>query len=369
MSVSARLIRLSVGEPDFPTPEHIKEAGRQAIAEGFTRYTPQPGFDDLREAVAQKFRSENRIPVSPEQVVVSCGGKHSLYNVIQCTVGPGDEVIVPRPHWFATLEQVRRAGGRAVVVATSEADGFLPDPRLIQKAVTRSTRAIVINSPCNPTGGVYPADLLQAIARIAVEHDLLVISDEVYEKIVFDGKVHVSIASLGPEVAARTVTVGSVSKTHAMTGWRIGYAAMPPELARRVTALQSVSTSGPCAIAQRAALAALTGDQSHVQRMVIAYGRRRHYLLGRIERTGALSCRPPMGTFYAFVNVSGLAGRTIRGRNIAGADDIVSLAAQEAGVQLLSGTEFGADGYVRLSFAAADEDIEEGMDRLERLLC
>jgi len=362
------MINLSVGEPDFPTPDHIKEAGRRAIAENFTRYTPQPGFDDLREAAALKFRAENRIDVRPEQVVISCGGKHSLYNTIQCAVGPGDEVIVLMPFWFATMEQVRRAGARPVVVPTRQEDGFQPDPDAIRSAVTGATKAIVINSPCNPTGAVFGRGLLEEIGKIAVEGDLLVISDEVYERILFDGAEHVSIAGLGPEIARRTVTVNSVSKTHAMTGWRIGYAAMPEPLAEKVTALQSVSTSGPCAVAQRAALAALTGEQGHVDRMLAAYTRRRRWLLDRIGQIEALLCCEPRGAFYVFADISPLVGRTIGGRVVADADALADVAVQGAGVRLLSGAGFGAERHVRISFAVSMDALREGMDRMERLL-
>ena len=361
-------ILLSVGEPGFHTPDHIKEAGHRAIIENFTKYTPQPGFMDLREAIADKFRTENGFDVAPERVVVSCGGKHGLHNVIQCAVRAGDEVIVVRPYWCTTPQQVRRAGGRPVVVSTREEDGYLPEADAIRAAVTLATKAIAINSPCNPTGAVFPRELLAEIADVAIERDLLVISDEVYEKILFDGARHVSIASLGPEIAARTVTVNSVSKTHAMTGWRIGYAAMPLPLAEQVTELQSENTSGPCAIAQRAALAAITGDQSHVGEMVAAYAERRRYLLDRIAGTDGLSCGAPQGTFYAFTNVSALAGRTIRGRAVKDADGLADTALAEAGVLLLSGSSSGAPHHVRLSFGISMDALREGMDRIESLL-
>ena len=364
----SKLIRLSVGEPDFPTPAHIKEAGCRAIAEGFTRYTPQPGFDDLREAIARKLRQENGIDVPASQVVVSCGGKHSLYNAIQCAIGSGDEVIVPQPYWSTTADQVARACGKPVLVPTHEANGFLPAIDDIERALTRRTRAMIFNSPCNPTGSVYPRELLEEIAALAVERDLLVISDEVYEKLLFDGAEHVSIASLNPQIAARTVTVNSVSKTHAMTGWRIGYAAMPPELAQKVITLQSVSTSGPCAIAQRAALAAISGDQSHVREMVVAYAKRRQYLMERVRRIPALGLTMPRGTFYLFVNVSVLVGRTVSGQTIKDANGVVEVALREANVQLLSGAAFGAPQHIRFSFAVSMEEMSEGMDRLEKLL-
>ena len=272
---AGQIVDLGVGQPDFATPDHITVAGQRAIDEGFTRYTPQPGFPDLREAIAHKFRTENRLDVTADQVVVSCGGKHSLFNIVHCLVRPADEVLILSPHWFSYAAQVTYAGGEAVIVPTREEHGFQPDVAAVRAAVTDRTRALILNSPCNPTGAVYARTTLQALAELAVERDLFVISDEVYEKILFDGAEHVSIASLGRDIAARTATVGSVSKTHSMTGWRIGYAVMPLELAQSVTALQSHSTSGPNAIGQRAALAAFTQDAAHVPAMLAEYARRR----------------------------------------------------------------------------------------------
>ena len=367
-SSGTRIIDLSIGQPDFPTPQHIKKAGRRAIDENFTRYTPQPGFQDLREAIAGKFESENGIRVSPDQVVVSCGGKHSLYNIIQCVVGSGDEVILLQPYWAVAPEQIRRAGGTPVVAATREDKGFQPDPQRIGDAVTGATKVIVVNSPCNPTGAVYSRELLAEIGDIAVQHDLLIISDEVYERIVFDDAEHVSVASFSAGVAARTVTVNSVSKTHSMTGWRIGYAAMPLKLARKVTDLQSISTSGPCAVSQRAALAALTEDQSHVSTMVGEYARRRHYLLDRLRIAEGVSCSPPQGTFYLFLNISELTERKIRGRAVTGSADLVEILLEEAGVKVVPGEYSGSDRHVRVSFAASMEALEEGLDRIEHVL-
>jgi len=365
---SDRIIDIGIGQPNFPTPDHIKAAAKRAIDENVTGYTPQPGFQDLRRAVAGKFQSENGVVVSPDQVVVSCGGKHSLYNVIQCLVEPGDEVILLRPYWFANPPQVRYAGGRPVLVATQGEEGFHPDVEAIRAAVTDATKAIVINTPCNPTGAVYGLEALRQLADLAVERDLLVIADEVYERIVFDGAEHVSIAGLNAEIASRTITVNSVSKTHAMTGWRIGYAALPRRLAETVTTLQMYSTSGPCAIAQRAALAALTESQAHVEAMVAAYAGRRRYLLDRLAGLDGLTCLPPEGTFYAFVRISELCGRTIRGRRISGSADFEALLLAEAGVKVVACEGFGDDRHVRISFAAGMEALEEGMDRIERLV-
>jgi aspartate aminotransferase len=369
MTIGQRdIVDLSIGQPDFPTPDAIKAAGKQAIDENFTRYTPQPGFQDLREAVARKFARENGFRVEPEQVVVSCGAKHSLFNVTQTIVRPGDEIIIPTPHWFAYPYQVERAGGRPVLVATREEDAFQPRIDAVRAALTPATRAIILNTPCNPTGAVYSRERLSELADLAVERDLWVIADEVYETIVFDGAGHVSIASLSDEIGRRTITVNSVSKTHSMTGWRIGYAAMPPDIAAAATELQSYSTSGPCAIAQRAALAALVEEPVHVEAMRQEYERRRRRVLEWLERMPALRCAAPRGTFYAFLNISAFCGRTLAGRHVAGSDDFVRILLEESGVKVISGKGFGSDRHVRLSFAASLAAINEGMSRIERLV-
>jgi aspartate aminotransferase len=362
------IIDLSVGQPDFPTPDAIKAAGKRAIDENYTRYTPQPGFQDLREAIVRKFERENGFCVSPEQVVVSCGAKHSLFNAIHSIVRPGDEVIILTPHWYAYPIQVRHAGGRPVLVPTREEDGFQPRIDAIRAAVTPATRALILNTPCNPTGAVYDRQRLIALAELAVEHDLWVISDEVYETIVFDGARHVSIASLGERIARRTITVNSVSKTHSMTGWRIGYAAMPAEIAAAATELQSFSTSGPCALSQRAALAALTEEPAHVEAMRLEYANRRRYVLQRLAALPELRFSAPQGTFYLFLNISAFCGRTLAGRPVGGSEDFAKLLLETAGVKVIPGLSFGSDQHVRLSFAASLEAIEEGMNRIERLI-
>ena len=362
------IIDLGAGQPDFPTPRHIKEAGKRAIDENYTKYTPQPGFDDLREAIARKFQVENRLHVSPDRVVVSCGAKHSLFQILQCIVNPGDEVLILSPYWLAYPVQVKLAGGVPIIVPAPEERRFQPDVDAIRAAASGAAKAILINSPCNPTGAVYGREVLTELAVLAVERGLFVIADEVYEKTLYDGAEHVSIGSLNAEIASRTVTVNSVSKTHSMTGWRIGYAALPGELAEEVTRLQSYSTSGPCAIAQRAALAALTKDSSHVEAMVTEYAERRRYLLERLARLPELSCRPPEGTFYLFLNISPICGRKIGGRRITGSADFAEMLLEEAGVKVIAGEGFGSDRHVRLSFATSMEALEEGTDRIERLL-
>jgi len=362
------LVDIGRGEPDFHTPDHVKQAACEAIRCNFTKYTPQPGIQELREAIVDKLAVENGVRTDAEHVVVSCGGKHSVENAIRCIVRPGDEVVMVTPYWFAYTEQVRLAGGVPVLAPAAEADGFVPSADSIRNAITAKTSLMVINSPNNPTGAVYPLPLLESIAEIAVENDLLVLADEVYEKCLYDGATHVSIASLSEDVAARTVTVNSVSKTHAMTGWRIGYAVLPGGLAQRVVAVQRVSTSAPSAISQKAALAAMTGNQSHVGEMAAAYAERRSLVLERIDRIPQLSTRRPKGAFYCFVNIGGLLGKSLRGRRIEDADAFTEALEAAAGVKVLSGVEFGSDRHVRISFAVAREALEEGFDRIEKAL-
>lgn len=358
------LVDIAKGEPDFHTPEHVKRAAWDAIQSNFTKYTPQPGIPELREAVARKFRTENNIDAAPEDVVIACGGKHVVEMAIRSLIRPGDEAIMMTPHWNAYPGQVRLAGGTPIFVEVSESCGFLPDIEAISTAISPRTRLLIINSPANPTGAVYPAWLLEHIAALAVEKNLHVLSDEVYEKIVFNGTAHISIASLGKEISLRTVTVGSTSKTHAMTGWRIGYGLLPAGLAGRVINIVSISTSAPSSISQRAALAALTGDQSHIAAMTAAYAARRDFLLDRIASIECLSAVPPKGAFYCFVNISRLIGRVYAGARINNADDFAHIAQEAGGVRVLSGVAFGSPEHIRISFAVSQQAIEEGMKRL-----
>ncbi len=325
------IIDIGKGEPDFHTPAHVKRAACQAIEEDFTKYTPQPGIPALREACAAKFRAENGINVEADHVVASCGGKHSVENAIRAVVRPGDEVVICTPFWFAYPPQVRLCHGVPVLVEVREENGFIPDPNDVRKAITDKTRLIVLNTPNNPTTAVYPEKVLFEIGRIALEHECYILCDEVYEKLVFDGARHVSLASLDPETAARTITVNSVSKTHAMTGWRIGYAALPGELVEKVIQIQEVTTSAPSAICQRAALAALTGDQSHIASMIDSYRERRQLILDRLKGFPILHAIPPQGTFYIMVSVAGLIGRAVAGRTIQDADDFAACVARICG--------------------------------------
>lgn len=361
----AALVDIGKGEPDFHTPEYVKRAAHTAIDENFTKYTPQPGIPELRTAIARKVKEENSIEASPGQVVVSCGGKHAVDNAVRCLVRPGDEVLIITPHWFAYVEQINLCGGTPVYVPARPENGYVPDAAEVRAAITARTRLLILNSPNNPTGAVYPGTLLEALARTAIEHDFTVLSDEVYEKIVFDGARHVSIASLNADIAARTITVNSVSKTHAMTGWRIGYAVLPEKLADRVSAIQSVSTSAPSAVSQRAALAALTGDQSHVAAMTRAYAERRGFVLEQVKQIPSLSVVPPAGTFYSFVDIGGLIGHTVSGKEVCDANAFTAALREEAGVSVVSGSGFGAPRHIRISFAVSLDALKEGFARLK----
>ena len=362
------LIDIARGEPDFHTPAYVKRAGCEAIEADFTKYTPQPGIPELREAIAAKFRTENGIEADAEDVVVSCGGKHSVEQAIRCLLRPGDEALIVAPHWFAYPEQVKLAGGTRVLVPARESDGFVPTLENIQAALTRHTRLLILNSPSNPTGAVYPRHLIEAIAALVLDNGLYVLSDEVYERILFDSAEHVSIASVDSDAARRCITVNSVSKTHAMTGWRIGYAHLPGGLAEKVTGIQQVSTSAPAAMCQRAALAALTGDQGHVKAMAAAYAERRAALLERVAAVPGLHAFAPKGTFYCLVNMNGLVGRRLRGHRILDADTFARVAEADAGVRVLSAAPFGAPEHLRLSFAVSLEAIHAGMDHLAQLI-
>ncbi|MCC6698521.1 MAG: pyridoxal phosphate-dependent aminotransferase [Candidatus Hydrogenedentes bacterium] len=362
------IVDIARGEPDFHTPEHIKQAAIDAIHGNFTKYTPQPGIQPLREAIATKFARENGVHVSPDDVVVSCGGKHSVEQTIRATVGPGDEVLIITPHWFAYPAQVRMAGATPVFVDADRNDAYIPDPWRIRDAITSRTRLLILNSPSNPTGAVYPEETLEAIAMLALEHHLYVLSDEVYERLVYDEARHISIASLNEDIALRTITVNSVSKTHAMTGWRIGYAALPDGLAGKVVDIQKNSTSAPCAISQRAALAALTADQSHVDVMLSAYRRRRSWLLKNLEDAPGLAWAAPRGTFYCFVCMEGWKGKRLGSVEVVDGATFADALLRGAGVRVLAATDFGAPDHIRISFAVGDDVLDEGLARMKALL-
>ena len=362
------VVDFGLGEPDFETPAHVKEAAIRAIREGFTKYTAAGGIDELKEAIITKLKRDNGLSYGREEVIVSCGSKHSLFNIAEVLLESGDEVIVPAPYWVTYTEQIRLVGGQPVVVKTREEDAFHLSRQVVEPAITPRTKAILVNSPCNPTGAMVPLDQLRAIAALAVERDLLLISDEAYESLTYNGHIHVSIASLGEEVKRRTIVVNTVSKAYAMTGWRIGYAAGPAEIIKAMSNIQGQVTSNPTSIAQKAAIAALLGPQDDVRAMVVEFDRRRRYLVGRLNAIPGLHCRNPEGAFYLFPNFSGFYGRTADGGPIRNSAEMATYLLQTAHVALVPGGEFGSDDHLRLSYATPMEAIVKGIDRMERAL-
>ncbi len=352
------IISFGAGEPDYGTPEEVCEAGIKAIRDGKTRYTASAGIPELRAAIAEKLSVENRVTVRPEQVIVSCGAKQSVFNALMTICDPGDEVILFAPYWMTYKDQVYLAGGRAKVVYTDHASGYQPDPEAFEEAITPQTKAVLLNSPCNPTGAVMPRKTMERIAEIIVERNLFVISDEIYEKLIYDGMEHVSVASLGPEIAERAITVNGVSKSHAMTGWRIGYAAAPLDIAKGMNALQDQVTSNPSSISQYAALTALTMPCTKVQAFAAEFQERRDLILSELASLPGVGCLKPNGAFYAFADVSAYTSPVF--------DDMeLSLRLlSEQKVACVPGSVFEGPGHLRLTYALGREQIVEGVRRI-----
>jgi aspartate aminotransferase len=361
------VISFGAGEPDFDTPERIKEAAVRAMRQGHTKYTEVGGVPELRAAVCGKFKRDNGLDYEPADVLISCGAKHTLFNMVVALLNPGDEIIVPSPFWVSYPEQARLVDAVPVAVATQESTGFDLDPAMVRAAVTPRTKAIVLNSPNNPTGAVFSPAALAAVAQLAVEKNLVVISDECYEALTFEGR-HVSIASLGSEIKARTLTINTCSKAYAMTGWRIGFAAGPRELIRAMTDVQSQVTSNPSSVAQWAAVEALIGPQDEVAKMAGEFDRRRHLIVKGLNAIPGFSCVMPKGAFYAFLNVSGLFGREWRSpegpKTLKGSLDVTAFLLEEAKVAVVPGVDFGSDDHVRLSYATSTALITEGLARM-----
>ena len=350
------VVNFAAGEPDFDTPDFIKQAAIKAINEGFTKYTPSSGMLELREAIAKKFKQDNGLDYSPAQIVVSNGAKHSLYNIFQAICEKGDEVIISAPYWLSYPAMVNMAEAKNVFVETSAKNGFKVTEKELAAKITPRTKCFVLNSPSNPTGAVYERGELEAIARLAVKHKFFVISDEIYEKLIYDGKKYVSIASLGKDINDLTITVNGVSKSYSMTGWRIGYAAGPLEVMKAIANVQSHATSNPASISQKAALAGLTGDQKFIENMTVEFEKRRDLMVLRINGTKNISCIKPGGAFYVFCDIS---------KFKQGSAKIANRLLDEAKVAVIPGEPFGADSFIRLSFATSMEAIKKGMDRIE----
>ena len=361
------VVGFGCGEPDFDTPQHIKDAAIAAINRGFTKYTPAAGMLELRKAVAKKFLDENGLSYAPTDIVISNGAKHSLMNAFTAILDPKDEVLIPAPYWVSYPEMVKLADGVPVFVPASEENDFKVRAADLERALSDKTKAIIINSPANPTGTVYTEDELREIADFAVEHGLYVVSDEIYEHLIYEGK-HVSIASFNEKIKDLTIVINGVSKTYAMTGWRIGFAAANPAIAKAMANVQSHAASNPNSIAQAATIAALLGDKTEVMRMQRHFKNRRDYMVEAINQIEGVSCRMPHGAFYIMMNIKELFGKTFYGKTVNGSDDFADIFLEVAKVAVVPGSGFGADDYVRWSYATSMDNIVEGVQRLRNFL-
>ena len=358
------VIDFGLGEPDFDTPEAVKNAAIEALRAGFTKYTAPGGIDELKAAIAEKFLRDNHLRYEKNQIVVSCGAKHSLYNLAQVLFERGDEVLIPAPYWVSYPDQVRLNDATPVFIETREENRFLLTRQLLSSRITSRTKALILNTPSNPTGSAYTQKQLEELAEVILEKRLIVISDEIYEPFVYDQFKHVSIAALRPELKERTIVVNGVSKSYAMTGWRIGYAAGPKEVISAIETVQSQSTSNPTSIAQKAAVAALGGGSEFTRTMVAEFDRRRRYIVDRLNRMPGVTCLLPTGAFYAFPNITGLLQSRWKDRVLKTANDLAEYFLEEARVALVAGDAFGAPGHLRISYATALPLIEKGMDRM-----
>ncbi|MBU1863940.1 MAG: pyridoxal phosphate-dependent aminotransferase [Candidatus Omnitrophica bacterium] len=349
------VISFGAGEPDFDTPSHIKEKAIEAINNGFTKYTPASGMPSLKKVIVEKFSRDNALNFQENQIIISCGAKHSLFNIFQVLLNEGDEVIIPAPYWLSYPEMVKLAGGVPVFIETTQPNNFKIDAVALQKALTKKTRVLILNSPSNPTGAVYTKAELQAIADCAVKHSLYVVSDEIYEKLLYDGLKHVSIASLGEKIKDYTITVNGVSKSFAMTGWRIGYIAAPAEIAKAIGTLQSHSTSNPTSFAQVGALEALHAGEAACKKMVTVFSKRRDLIIKELSAIEEIIPFKPSGAFYAFCDIS---------RTGLTAMDFATRILDEANVAVIPGEPFGSPHHIRLSFAISDEAICKGVKRI-----
>ncbi len=362
------IISFAQGEPDFDTPDNIKEAAYKAIREGITKYTPAAGFPDLKDAIIDKFKRDNGLAYDRSQVFASAGAKLILYNLAQVLFEAGDEVIVPAPYWVSYTDIILLMDATPVVIPTTEQQGFKLSSQQLKAAITPRTRAIILNSPCNPTGATYTAEELKSLMEILIPKKILIIADDIYEKFLYDGTVFTSIASLGKEVQNQTIVVNGVSKTYSMTGWRIGYAAGSAEIMAAMDKIQTQNVSNPVSFCQKAAVEALAGPQDSVQKMITEFDKRRKYIVQRLNAMPGVTCSLPKGAFYVFPNVTGLFGKKWGERKITNSSDVQNFILEEAHVAVVAGAAFGNDNYIRFSYATSTGNIEKGMDRIQEAL-
>ncbi len=351
------VVGFGAGEPDFDTPQHIKDAAIKALNEGFTKYTPASGTPELRQAVADKFKRDNGLNYKPSQVIISCGGKHSCFNVIMATCQEGDEVIIPAPYWLSYPEMVKLASATPVIIETSDKTEFKITPAQLRAAITPRTRLFILNSPSNPTGSIYTPDEIKALGDVCIEKGVLIMSDEIYEHLVYDGAKHKSVASFSQAHYEHTIVVHGFAKAWSMTGWRLGFLAAPEPIAKAIDAVQSHSTSNPTSFAQKGAVAALNGPQDHLSKWLGEFSKRRSYAFERLNRIPGISCVNAKGAFYLFPNISGT--------GLKSTEFCARLLEQEK-VAAVPGIAFGADDYIRLSYATSMANIEKGLDRIEK---
>ena len=362
------IIDFGAGEPDFNTPDNIKTAAIRAVESNFTRYTAVGGIDELKDAIIRKLQSENYLTYKRSEIVVSCGAKHTLFNLVQVLFEEGDEVIIPSPYWVSYPDMVLLTGAKPVIVETAEKNSFRMTPEELEAAITEKTKAVIINSPCNPTGCTYSKEELAALAEVLLRHRLIFISDDIYEKILYDDFPFWNMAAVNPAMKELTVVVNGVSKAYAMTGWRIGYAAGPEPLIAAMAKMQSQSTSNPVSISQKAAVEALTGDQRVIAEMVNEFQKRRDYLVAALNKLDGVSCLKPLGAFYVFPNVSSLYGKSSGKVKITDSTTLTEYLLEQAEVAVVPGIAFGDDRYIRISYATSMELIEKGFERIRTAL-
>lgn len=362
------VIGFGAGEPDFNTPENIQIAAIEAMKKGLTKYTPASGIKELKDAIVEKFKRENNLSYRSSQIIISTGAKQCLANAFSAILNPGDEVIIPTPYWVSYPELVKLADGVPVFVKTDENNSYKYDINELEKTISSKTKAIIINSPNNPTGSVCTEEELIRLADFAKEHNLIIISDEIYEKLIYGKEEHISIASLNEDTYKRTIVINGVSKTYAMTGWRVGYAAADEKIVKLMSNIQSHTTSNPNSIAQYASLEALVGDQSSIHVMIEEFKRRRDYAVERINQINSISCIEPKGAFYVFINISNIIGKTIDGEKINGSLDFCDKLLEKERVAVVPGAGFGMDNFIRISYATSMDNIKNGLNRMEEFI-
>lgn len=362
------VVGFGAGEPDFNTPDNINDCAIQAIKDGFTKYTPASGIDELKKAISDKFKEFNNLDYGTDQIVISNGGKHSLTNIFTAIINEGDEVIIPAPFWLSYPEIVKLAGGNPVFVYTTEEENYKITSEKLAAACNERTKAFILNSPNNPTGMIYTREELEALAKVIVEKDIYVVADEMYEYLIYGKDEHVSIASLGKDIYDHTITCSGLSKSYAMTGWRIGYTGASKEITKLMSSVQSHQTSNPNSIAQKAALEALTGPQDTVREMVQEFSARRDYIYSRTRDMPYVSAIEPQGAFYIFIHVGDIFDMEYKGKKVGDITTLASILLEDYSVAVIPCTDFGFDDHIRLSYAISQEQIKKGMDRIESFL-